>query len=62
MYRIQDADTLAQLLTDAGKDPEQITEQDLLDLGFKPAKAWVLDGDLAVIEIRPGRLADVGFR
>lgn len=51
-------DTLNVDLEAAGKDHENVTEQDLKDLGYTPTKAWV-SGDLVVF-LHNGKLHDVG--
>jgi len=56
--KIVNADALRTLLIKAGKDPHgEITEQDLLELGFKPTNAWVSEdgnGDFVVLDVKGG--------
>lgn len=55
-------------LENAGVDLDNVTEQDLQALGFRPIRAWALpDQDLVVFELKAkdgpgsGELWDVGF-
>ena len=51
--------TVALDLKEAGKNLDATSEQDLIELGYTPTKAWVND-DLVVF-VHEGKLHDVGL-